>query len=140
MVDRFIAASAELRATLGQLARVTYLGEFPHFLKFIIDRLPEATKQVRISCDALLYGHFSAHDLFERYRDALTNIRKNSNVAANLIVLDEAGARKMRVMQFGDDTDDAAAAKSWARSSRTRLSLTTSNHSGCVRAEHEEPE
>ncbi len=117
VVDRFVAAVAELSETLGKLARVTYLGKFPHFIGSINRCLLVANEQVRISCDTLMYGHFSAHAQYQQYKEALKTLKADTkrNINIAMIVLDQDGSREMREKQFGTVESPQQAQVAWAK-------------------------
>lgn len=110
-IEQFVDAVGVIRVGLDRMARVEYVGKFPHFMSRINSMIADAKDEVLISCDALLYGHFSNPKEFRNYKQKLQAAShppkpELPDVNIELIVHDEEGSRRMRELQFGVVEDE----------------------------------
>jgi hypothetical protein len=91
-------------STPESVEEVVFIGNFPGFLPEIAELVGSASRELRILCDVPTYGHFSNHQEWKKYREAISNRINNEAVNVQIVVLNQSLRREALAVQFPGST------------------------------------
>lgn len=75
------------------------IGVFPEYLPDLVNLMNSANESILIACSIATYGHFSDRENWILYKAAIEG-RRLKPVPIDLVILDEAGRKKLNEEQF----------------------------------------
>jgi predicted nucleotide-binding protein with TIR-like domain len=88
-----------IRVLIDRSTTTRYVGKFPTFYDEIVQCVSKATESVKIACDFIGYGYFSAHQVWEHYLAALEE-RRRRGAKVQVVVLNSTWRHAQLEAQF----------------------------------------